>query len=413
MLIIHLTTGARKGIIVELLHAQLNTEEVHLDSAITRAFNKTMNTNLTTSEIKQKHYVNKYDRINFYDNGNYFNLEMSMSEFSLKHKTSDYIFVQESLLLAEVNNRKSKRVVSLDFETATGKRASVCSIGYVVEENGEIIKEEEILVNPATKFSPMTIKIHGITPIDVANSPTWDKVWPSVQEYITDDTLVIGHNLRNTELSCIRQECERYGMEIPEFAKRNSTKVYDTLRLSQKLNKDLDNHKLSTLADKYNIELNHHNALSDARACLELFNIFQKTLDFSSLDLDQPLNKPKSSSKNRFHPQYSKTLTPNTSDFDKSHILYNKKIILTGSFDNLSRKDASQIILDLGGMLGERVTLDTNYLVLSNTSFTELQDGKMTTKTKKACEYRDKGIDINIISEDNFLELIGFSQVSI
>lgn len=46
----------------------------------------------------------------------------------------------------------------------------------------------------------------------------------------------------------------------------------DTLQLAKEKLPNLENYKLSTLADNFDIELEHHNALSDAKACLELFH---------------------------------------------------------------------------------------------------------------------------------------------
>lgn len=274
MLIVHLTTGPRKGIILEIENAKLATPDDFLNTAIVNGFNKATNKNLTISEIKQKHYVNKYTNIHFYEDGKMFNLENNMSEFSLGHFTDNYVFVKENLSVAEIDSKKYNRIVSIDFETANSKRASVCSIGFVVEDQGEIIEEKEILVNPQTDFSKMNTRIHGIRPLDVQDAPTWDIAWKEVEEYITPSTLVIAHNLRSMELSCIRQECERYDMELPPFAKlRGHNKMaYDTLKIAKENLPDFDNHRLDTLAKHFNIELDHHNALSDAKACLDLFH---------------------------------------------------------------------------------------------------------------------------------------------
>ena len=271
---IHLVTGSRKGIILEITNTLSTVPDDHLKSAIQKGFNKVMNTDLTYNQIVRKHYANRYTNIRFYDDNETFDLEANMSEFSLNHKKSNYVFVSENINIAEIDSKKYNRIVSIDFETANSQRASVCSIGFVVEDEGTIILEKEILVNPMTDFSKINTRIHGINPIDVVDSSTWDIAWSEVEQYITDTTLVIAHNLRSMELACIRKECERYNMDIPPFARiKNSNKMaYDTLRLAKLNLTELDNHKLDTLANYFNIELSHHNALSDAKACLELFH---------------------------------------------------------------------------------------------------------------------------------------------
>lgn len=271
---IHLFTKPREGVILEITNAKSTISDEFLSTAITKGFNRAMNTNLTYEQVKQKHYVNRYSHVRFSDDYETFYLEDNMTTFSLNHKTKNYIFIKESLSVAEIDSKKYTRIVSIDFETANSKRASVCSIGFVVEEYGEIIMEKEILVNPKTDFTPKCIKVHGIKPLDVVDAPTWDVAWKEVESYITDSTLVIAHNLRSMELACIRQECERYNMELPPFAKvRGHNKMaYDTLKIAKDNYSDLENHRLDTLAKYFNINLDHHNALSDAKACLELFH---------------------------------------------------------------------------------------------------------------------------------------------
>ena len=38
--------------------------------------------------------------------------------------------------------------IAIDFETATGKRASICEVGICVVRNGEIIETKSWLVQP-------------------------------------------------------------------------------------------------------------------------------------------------------------------------------------------------------------------------------------------------------------------------
>lgn len=219
---------------------------------------------LTRAEYLKHKNSNKIDRKN----------TKAVKEIKALKNTSTYISKNKSISITNLDSLNYDRIVSLDFETANNKRASVCSIGYVVEENGVIVKEEEIIVNPKAEFSNINVKIHRIKDADVQDAPTWDIVWTQIEEYITDSTLVIAHNLKSMELSCIRQECERYGMELPLFAKvqGHNNMTCDTLQLAKEKLPNLENYKLSTLADNFNIELEHHNALSDAKACLELFH---------------------------------------------------------------------------------------------------------------------------------------------
>lgn len=93
-------------------------------------------------------------------------------------------------------------------------------------------------------------------------------------------------------------------------------------------------------------------------------------------------------------------------DFDESHPLYQKVCVFTGALDKMSRKNAMQAVVNIGGLLGKGVTKETNYLILGNNDYcTNIKDGK-SAKQKKAEKYTSEGMDIKIITEDTFYDLL-------
>ena len=72
----------------------------------------------------------------------------------------------------------------------------------------------------------------------------------------------------------------------------------------------------------------------------------------------------------------------------------------------LQRKDAMQLVVNLGGQCGDNVTAKTNYLILGNNDFCSLiKDGK-SNKQKKAESLILKGKDIQILCENVFYDLV-------
>ena len=146
---------------------------------------------------------------------------------------------------------------AIDFETAHGKRWSICQIGLLQVENSVITNELSILVQPPNNFYwDRFIDIHHITPEITRNAPTFDQIWYLVEPFIKNQS-VVAHNGFSFDFDVLAKTLEYYGLEIPEYEK------YCTYRIFK------DN--LASLCQKYNIPLNHHEALSDARACAELF----------------------------------------------------------------------------------------------------------------------------------------------
>lgn len=151
---------------------------------------------------------------------------------------------------------------AIDFETADGKRWSICQVGLVRVENGVITDELSILVQPPNNFYwNWFIEIHGITPEITRNELPFELVWPLVERFIKNQA-VVAHNGFSFDFNVLAKTLEYYGIEKPEYEK------HCTYRLYRK--------NLATLCKEYNISLNHHDALSDARACANLFLIHQQ-----------------------------------------------------------------------------------------------------------------------------------------
>ncbi len=102
----------------------------------------------------------------------------------------------------------------------------------------------------------------------------------------------------------------------------------------------------------------------------------------------------------------AKNIFPQTENFDETHPLYNKTCVFTGVLEKVDRKQAMQIVANLGGICGDSVTSKTNYLILGNNDYCRsIKDGK-SSKQKKAEILKLKGNDIEIIPENVFYEMI-------
>lgn len=150
--------------------------------------------------------------------------------------------------------------VAIDFETANGRRCSVCSVGMIIVRDGEIVDRFYSLIKPTPNYySYWTTEIHGLTQDDTNNAPTFPEVWAQVEEKIKGLPLV-AHNKPFDE-TCIKAVFAEYGMEYPDY------EFYCTLAASHRT-LDLPSHQRHIVAEACGFTLmNHHNALEDAKAC--------------------------------------------------------------------------------------------------------------------------------------------------
>jgi DNA polymerase-3 subunit epsilon len=146
---------------------------------------------------------------------------------------------------------------AIDFETAQGYRWSICQVGLVTVESGIITNEVSFLVQPPDNYYwDKFIDIHGITPQDTANEPTFNKLWHKIEPFITNKA-VVAHNGLNFDFPVLSKTLEYYSLQTPEYEKHCTYRIFGS--------------NLASLCRNYNIPLNHHEALSDARACAKLF----------------------------------------------------------------------------------------------------------------------------------------------
>lgn len=164
-----------------------------------------------------------------------------------------------------------KDFVAIDFETANGKPCSVCSVGAVIVQNGELRESFYSLIHPYPNYySWYCQRVHGLDHCDTDDALYFPEVWAKLQSVVHNyfPTIEEGtvpfaaHNARFDE-GCLKAAFEAYQMPYPYYLFR------DTLTASRKFfGKALENHQLQTVAAACGYVLeNHHHALADAEAC--------------------------------------------------------------------------------------------------------------------------------------------------
>jgi DNA polymerase III epsilon subunit-like protein len=155
------------------------------------------------------------------------------------------------------------KIVVFDVETPNLYNNRICAIGITVIENGEIIYSKYSLVNPECDFDNTCIGIHGIHPKDVMDAPMFPAVWETIRDLFCSH-LVAFHSGSCFDLRVLLKTLSAYDIE--------ESLVYyiDTVTIARSMIKDTENHKLSTLCEKFCIDLEHHNAGSDSDACAKL-----------------------------------------------------------------------------------------------------------------------------------------------
>lgn len=159
---------------------------------------------------------------------------------------------------------KTKDYIVLDTET-TGLSPDtdrIIEIGMVRVVNDEMVNRNGTFINPERPISASASKVNGIKADDVKQAPTYAQIAPSIARLLIGNT-VVAHNA-DFDLRFICRMLSDAGFD-------GEIRFIDTLRLSRDLFPEMDNYKLGTLCDFFEIDPgNAHRAIDDSVACYHI-----------------------------------------------------------------------------------------------------------------------------------------------
>jgi DNA polymerase III subunit epsilon len=292
---------------------------------------------------------------------------------------------------------------AFECEIANEKWDSLCSIGIVKVTNGRIEEEINYIIRPKElRVTVINQKIHKLCESDLANQPDLTSIWSQIIHYF-DHRLLIAHNAA-FDIEVLRQTLSTYNLRHPFF------KYLCSQKLAQEIFKDLSNYRLPDVAKYLGLNLNHHNALSDAKVSAEIAiksipKLKESDLNFNLEELTANIQKIASEDKkvgwNNLYGDKkidSDLLKPNLNVENKDNAFFNKKVVFTGDLNSIDRQDAAEKIQKMGADINVSISKKTNIVIVGR----EAGPSKM----KKIEELKNQGFNIRLIYEDEFLNLI-------
>lgn len=183
---------------------------------------------------------------------------------------------------------------AIDFEKGNNSMLSVCAVGICVVRNNIIEHEEYRLVRPpkqVNRFTRRCISINGIRPEDVIDKPNFSSVWRDLSQYFYNTTIV-AHGLADADAIIFDALSGYYhlGFKIDYEHSRHIC----TYRLAQYAQLPELNGKfsLSEICQTWNIPLDHHDPLSDARASALILMKLSKKLHKGLPEMQKMIHRP-------------------------------------------------------------------------------------------------------------------------
>ena len=151
--------------------------------------------------------------------------------------------------------------VVFDVET-TGiscRYDEVVELSAIKVRDGKVVEEFSTLVKAERPISYGASMVNGITDDMLVDAPKFDTVLADFIEFIEDLPLV-GHNISTFDMKFIYRDCEKYFGKVPD------NDYIDTLILSRMCLADMKHHKLTDVAEHYEISTDGaHRALNDCK----------------------------------------------------------------------------------------------------------------------------------------------------
>ena len=178
--------------------------------------------------------------------------------------------------------------IAIDFETGMLKTNSAISIGLVKFRNYEKADTFYSLIRPPELYiRPDFTEIHGLTVDDVKDAPNFKQIWNNILDFLEDDLVIplAAHNA-SFDMGVLKATLQWYNLPIPELS------YFCTRNLARNTWPGLEYYGLTTLAKKFNIIYNAHNALDDAETCGKLVQMSAEKFG-KDKSLEQLLNAAK------------------------------------------------------------------------------------------------------------------------
>jgi DNA polymerase-3 subunit epsilon len=283
------------------------------------------------------------------------------------------------------------KFVAMDVETANPDMASICQVGIVHFEDGRPVDSWSSLVDPQDYFDDVNVSIHGIEESDVRGAPDFKRVSEDINRRISGQVVAIHTAF---DRSAITQAAAKHAIAPPECQWLNTASV------ARRAWPDVaqSGYGLSALADRFRIEFKHHDAVEDARAA---GLILVRAIEELNLDLPGWLDRVR------------RPIDPNSSasvskDGNPEGPLFGEVLVFTGALA-LPRRDAAELAARSGCQVADGVTKHTTLLVVGDQDIRVLNGHEKSSKHRKAEELIAKGLSIRILTESDFISMVGAS----
>ncbi len=294
-------------------------------------------------------------------------------------------------------------------ENVNESQNSICHLIIIPVVNGQQQPPHEFFFNPEAPFLKV---MSGLTCSQVESFAPYSVQWPRVQEIFDKFDMAVssaeGHSARS-----LYGTLTRLGLDFNQI-------IYCNAKAICRRTLDEVSYSLDYLSYKlYNDCICADDPVSIARRWCEL--ALRGLSDVKDENFNDFLNSAKimhgviapwefvpSLCARDYSKHKSHALDPSSVDVDArpDNPLFGLNVVFTGKLESMKRDEARAAVIKIGGYAPERLTQETDLLVVGVQDLRVVGEKGLSGKMKTAEKYRAAGRQIEIIDEADFLEML-------
>lgn len=300
-----------------------------------------------------------------------------------------------------------RRWAAIDFETATGERASACALGMVVVDDGEVVGQYRWLIRPPdNEFDPVNSWLHGITADDTEHAPSFREVWDEASR-IVEGRVLVAHNA-GFDLSVLYHSLADDGVFEGDYS------FVCTLVLARRVWPGRYSYTLPVIADEVGFVFTHHDPVEDAAATAAIAAALtaSHSYDLAAACAAHDIRLGQLTAAG-YRGSWARdvrlsALEATVDDIDPDHPLFGKTVVFTGALESMTRSVAGQRVVNAGGQCSDSISKKVDYLVTGIQDIRKFAPGQSTSgKLRRFAQLVDQGYPIELITERDLLQLLG------
>lgn len=287
-----------------------------------------------------------------------------------------------------------------------------CRVALVGVKNSEIVEQKEFFIDPLdAEFDFMT---SGTTLEDLRGKGSFAEQFPALLDFIKQYPVLVSTadgydaDVLFNAITLHKVECG----SLPYMTAKNVLRrAYDSY-----------SYQFDYLCDEMGVSVEGITPMDFAIAWCQLLIKACADKEFEDLLMFAEENRIVVGSislqgyerchiKRIYKPKKKEVTEYDPANFDETHPFFDRNVVFTGKLTYFLREDAEYYVERIGGHCSSGLTKATSYLVVGVQSPSQVGPDGLSAKQKKAIKYREEGMEIELLNETDFIDVMGLQHV--